>query len=191
MSLVIKGSSSGQITLDVPAAAGTNTITLPASTFTVPTSSGKVLQVLQTFKSDTLTVSNPTSYTDITGLSVAITPSSSSNKVLILGTYCIMGDTSTQGYVGLFRDSTQIGLGDAVSNRVQASTQSYPNHINEGKNSSFCFLDSPSSTSEITYKLATRNQGTGNVYVNRSQTYTDSVQSSTNASTITVMEIQA
>ena len=151
---------------------------------------GKVLQVLQAFKSDTLTVSNPTSYTDITGLSVAITPSSSSNKVLVIGTYCIMGDTSTQGYVGLFRDSTQIGLGDAVSNRVQASTQSYPNHVNEGKNSSFCFLDSPSSTSEITYKLATRNQGTGNVYVNRSQTYTDSVQSSTNASTITVMEIQ-
>jgi len=37
MSLVIKGSSSGQVTIDVPAAAGTNTITLPASTFTVPT----------------------------------------------------------------------------------------------------------------------------------------------------------
>ena len=31
-SLVIKGSSSGQITIDVPAAAGTNTLTLPAST---------------------------------------------------------------------------------------------------------------------------------------------------------------
>ena len=35
MSVVFKGSSSGQITLDVPAAAGTNTITLPAETFTV------------------------------------------------------------------------------------------------------------------------------------------------------------
>mgnify|MGYP003127623559 FL=1 len=35
MALVIKGSSSGQITLDVPAAAGTNTLTLPASTGTV------------------------------------------------------------------------------------------------------------------------------------------------------------
>ena len=40
MPLVIKGSSSGQVTIDVPAAAGTNTITLPASTFTVPTSGG-------------------------------------------------------------------------------------------------------------------------------------------------------
>ena len=34
MALVIKGSSSGQVTIDVPAAAGTNTITLPASTGT-------------------------------------------------------------------------------------------------------------------------------------------------------------
>ena len=41
MPIVIKGSSSGQITLDVPASAGTNTITLPASTFTVP-ESGKL-----------------------------------------------------------------------------------------------------------------------------------------------------
>ena len=45
MSLVIKGSSSGQITLDVPAAAGTNTITLPASTFTVPESGGNFVRL--------------------------------------------------------------------------------------------------------------------------------------------------
>ena len=103
----------------------------------------------------------------------------------------VMGDTNTQGYVGLFRDSTQIGLGDANSSRVRASTQAYPNQTNQGTNSSFCFLDSPSSTSQITYKLRTRNQGSGNVYVNRSQGWTDSAQSSTNASTITVMEIVA
>jgi hypothetical protein len=35
MALVIKGSSSGQVTVDVPAAAGTNTLTLPATTGTV------------------------------------------------------------------------------------------------------------------------------------------------------------
>ena len=32
MALVIKGSSSGQITIDVPAAAGNNTVTIPAVT---------------------------------------------------------------------------------------------------------------------------------------------------------------
>jgi hypothetical protein len=190
MALVIKGSTSGQVTIDVPAEAGTNTLTIPASTFTVPTSSGKVLQVVQTIKTNTTTVSNPTSYTEVSGLTVNITPSSASNKVLIIGTYCIMGDTNTQGYAAFYRDTTQIGVGNAVGNRIKASTQAYPNHINQATNSSFCFLDSPSSTSQITYALRTRNQGSGNVYVNRSQTYTNSAASSTNASTITVMEIQ-
>ena len=37
MALIIKGSSSGQITLDVPAAAGTNTLTLPASSGEITT----------------------------------------------------------------------------------------------------------------------------------------------------------
>ena len=151
---------------------------------------GKVLQVVQTIKTNTTTVSNPTSYTEVSGLTVNITPSSASNKVLIIGTYCIMGDTNTQGYAAFYRDTTQIGVGNAVGNRIKASTQAYPNHINQATNSSFCFLDSPSSTSQITYALRTRNQGSGNVYVNRSQTYTNSAASSTNASTITVMEIQ-
>ena len=38
MALVIKGSSSGQVTVDVPAAAGTNTVTIPAVTGNLPLS---------------------------------------------------------------------------------------------------------------------------------------------------------
>ena len=38
MALVIKGSSSGQVTFDVPAAAGTNTVTIPAATGNLPLS---------------------------------------------------------------------------------------------------------------------------------------------------------
>lgn len=154
-------------------------------------SGGKVLQVLQTIKTDTAIISGATAYTDVSGLSVNITPSSASNKVLIIATYMIMGDTNTQGYVVVARNSTSLGRGVSNGNRVRANTQSYPNQTNEGKNSSFCYLDSPNSTSQITYKLRTRNQGTGNIYVNRSQGWTNSAQSSTNASTITVMEIQA
>jgi hypothetical protein len=153
-------------------------------------SGGKVLQVLQTIKTSTAIISGATAYTDVSGLSVNITPSSTSNKVLIIATYMIMGDTNTQGYVVINRDSTPLGRGVSNGNRVRANTQSYPNQTNEGKNSSFCYLDSPSSTSQITYKLRTRNQGTGNIYVNRSQGWTNSAQSSTNSSTITVMEIE-
>ena len=45
MALVIKGSSDGQITIDVPSSAGDNKITLPASTFTVPTSGGNFVRL--------------------------------------------------------------------------------------------------------------------------------------------------
>lgn len=45
MGLVIKGSSSGQVTVDVPAAAGTNTLTLPASTGTVAQTTTGLIEV--------------------------------------------------------------------------------------------------------------------------------------------------
>ena len=41
MALVIKGSTSGQVTIDVPAESGTNTLTIPASTGTLLTTSNQ------------------------------------------------------------------------------------------------------------------------------------------------------
>jgi hypothetical protein len=148
---------------------------------------GKVLQVVQTVKSDVQTVTS-SSYTNV--MTVDITPSSSSNKILIIYSVSATG-VSTQAYFGLFRDSTQIGQGDANGSRVRASTQVINNQNNEAKTGSFTFLDSPSSSSQITYALKTRNQGSGTIYINRSNTWTNSANSSTNCSTITVMEIQA
>ena len=150
-------------------------------------SAGKVLQVVQTVKSDVQTVTS-SSYTNV--MTVNITPSSTSNKILIIYSVSATG-ISTQAYFGLFRDSTQIGQGDANGSRVRASTQVINNQNNEAKTGSFTFLDSPSSSSQITYALKTRNQGAGTIYINRSNTWTNSANSSTNCSTITVMEIQA
>ena len=81
MALVIKGSSSGQITVDVPAAAGTNTLTIPASTgemlTTVNPKAGNVIQVVQG-RTKTLFTTSSGTMADI-GLSAAITPSSTSS----------------------------------------------------------------------------------------------------------------
>ena len=44
---------------------------------------GKVLQVVQTMKTDTFSSTTGTTWTDITGVSVNITPSSASNKILV------------------------------------------------------------------------------------------------------------
>jgi hypothetical protein len=49
---------------------------------------GKILQVVSTTKTDVFTTSSG-SFTDITGLSVSITPSSTSSKVLILGAFTV------------------------------------------------------------------------------------------------------
>ena len=51
-------------------------------------SSGSIIQVVSTTKTDTFSTSS-SSFTDITGLSVSITPASSSNKILILLTVLV------------------------------------------------------------------------------------------------------
>ena len=77
---------------------------------------GKILQVKQTVKTDKFTVSaNSSNFFDITGLSVDITMSSASNKVLVLFTTTWTGTNGQRGSFRLRRGSTDIGLGDALS----------------------------------------------------------------------------
>jgi hypothetical protein len=211
---VYSGSSSGSITVQATAVAGTNTLTLPATTDTVVTlaasqtltnksiaasqltgtvsaarlPTGSILQVASTSKTDTFTTTS-TTFADLTGMSVSITPSSTSSKILIMVALSMTGDTSTQGYARLMRDSTAIGIGAAYGSRVRASFQQIENQPNECPTAGFTFLDSPSTTSSVTYKIQLQTQGTGTIYVNRSSTWTDSASSGTMCSTITVMEI--
>ena len=112
MALVIKGSSSGQVTVDVPASAGTNTLTLPAESGNILTNdtSGTILQVVSTTKTDTFSTTS-TSMTDLTGMSVAITPSSTSNKILITGNIFVSGSSASALVVfNLVRGSTNISI---------------------------------------------------------------------------------
>ena len=143
---------------------------------------GKVLQVVQTTKTDTFSTTNTYSggFADITGLSVAITPSATSSKVLVLVQIYNSVDSNTQ-FFNLIRGST---------NLLQPGSGSLKATIaNDGNmgNVSITFLDSPSSTSETTYKVATAREASGTVYVNRRQ---DS-DNHTGSSTITAIEIGA
>ena len=121
--------------------------------------SGSVLQVVQTVKSDTFSTSS-TSYTDITGLSVSITPTSSSNKILVM--YSVTAAAKNNTYAGgiqLFRDSTAIYRGDANGSRTRASSywwsdaNSYTMWPLNGT-----FLDSPTTTSATTAILIANNK---------------------------------
>ena len=153
---------------------------------------GAILQVVTTNKTDTFTTSS-TSYADVTGLSVTITPSSSTSNILVSLSMCFSGDNTTNAYVRLVRGSTAIAIGDANGSRVRFTMSNYQGSAssNFAPTSGVVFLDSPATTSATTYKVQMQNQGTGTVYVNRSSTYTDSSSSGTGISIITVMEVAA
>jgi len=151
---------------------------------------GKVLQVVSTNKTDTFTTSS-TSYTDVTGLSVSITPTSTSNKILII--VDINGSAGDQSFVKLLRNSTDINIGASAGSRTQGSGG---DHYNVGasqtvRNSSFCFLDSPSTTSATTYKIQVKAASATTFGINRSSGDADNANSLRTTSNITVMEIAA
>ena len=132
---------------------------------------GKILQVVQGTFSSTFSTTSPaeTAFVD-TGLSVAITPSATSSKILILWNVMTGSSGANVNYIRLLRDSTAIALGDTSSTRVrvtQAQGGNYPTYKSD--NVAGQFLDTPSSTSALTYKLALASNGTATSYINRNQ----------------------
>jgi hypothetical protein len=203
MSIVLLGSTSGSCTLQEQAVAGTTTLTLPTTSGTVLTSAssvtrsqlpvGSVLQVVSTVKSDTFTTTSG-SYVDVTGLSVSITPTSASSKILVLiqinGSQEVgAGRTSLK----LLRDSTVIDAGDVAGSRTPAlgGFSSIDSTVPSAPVSG-SFLDSPATTSSTTYKIqVAMAAGSGTAYINRTQQDSDNANQIRMASTITVMEIAA
>ena len=156
---------------------------------------GVVLQVKQTVKTDTFSSTTTGSDVDITGLSVSITPSSASNKILV--TYDTNISGSNAGYSGnihLKRGSTKIYQGDAEGNRTR-STQFFITrndtigHLETIKVHG-SFLDSPNTTSETTYKISYNAINT-HTTVNKTMYDDNATGVARVPSTITVMEIAA
>jgi len=146
---------------------------------------GKVLQVVSVTKVDTFTTTS-TSFVDVTGLTVSITPSATSSKILILSTFQAGNSHDAVNLFNLVRDSTAIAQGTGGTNNATAVST-------PGSDAGFLFnqvsisnLDSPATTSATTYKIQMRvasNTGT----VGRRGVDTYAVVSSN----ILVMEISA
>jgi hypothetical protein len=150
---------------------------------------GKVLQVVSTTKTDTFTTTSA-SFTDLTGMSVSITPSSASNKILILAKVSVGADFGiNRAGVKLLRSSTGIFIGDTSSSRTPASSAVFSANDDDIEDVNIIFLDSPSTTSSTTYKIQITTTGSGTICVNRSFSDTDNTAGYRPASTITVMEI--
>ncbi len=152
--IFLQGDAIGNITL--PTA---NTSILNSSGRKILNQTGGILQIQSVNKTDEFYLAGTGTPTDVTGLSVSITPSSTSSKILVFG-HCQMSATSNGGdsFVRLMRDSTAIGSG-AGGYFGQVAGQDY--FMVHSK--TIFFLDSPSTTSSVTYKMQVWGQ---NVYVN-------------------------
>ena len=154
----------------------------------VPVPKG-IIQVQSTFKSDTFTMSSAT-FSDVTGLTVSITPTSASNKIYIVATVSTSQTVGTNnGFLRLARGGTGIALGDATGTRKPSTTTIDSPNGEFGVFSTLSFLDSPATTSATTYSVQISANGASAVFVNRSSTFSDYSGYATTSSTITVFEV--
>jgi hypothetical protein len=136
---------------------------------------------------------------EITGLNVSITPTSASNKILVLGQLWTSADTTAlTGYTSLERN---IGGGGyaVVGNHAHANSGTHTNASGHTGvwtgtwnliGTSVSFLDNPATTSVVNYKWFSKNEGTQTFYVNRTAR-DGSVDHPRTVSTITAMEISS
>lgn len=154
-----------------------------------------ILQVLSAIKTDTFT-STGTSFQAVTGLSQAITPSSTSSKILAIVSLegaSTQATASSLGGFRLMRNSTAIGIGDAASSRTQFTSSLSTRSTGTGfitMSSTKSILDTPSTTSAITYSVEVQ-VNAGTLFINRTQDDQDASQVGRFVSTLTLMEVSA
>lgn len=165
--------------------------TLTADTMNNLRGAFRIMQVVSTAKTDTFTTTS-TTFADVTGLSVSITPSATTSRILVIAQVVGMSDNGvTSGWLQMVRGSTAIDVGDAAGSRIPTSGNLDALGASSPINVTLCFLDSPATTSATTYKIQVRNVGAGTFYINRGKTDTDANTIQRNASTITVFEVSA
>ena len=154
---------------------------------------GKIGQVISTAKTDVFTTTS-TSFTDITGLSVSITPSATTSKIYIMSNFQVRCDAASGYFVArMLRGSTVINAGATAGNRVGGfiSANIYNADNQTGMSVSTAFLDSPSTTSATTYKIRMKSTGGNDFGVGSINGDNDSSHNARSASVITVMEVLA
>jgi hypothetical protein len=133
-------------------------------------SAGKVLQVVSTSKNDTF-ITNSTSFVDVTGLTANITLASTSNKVLVT---VFLGRLATDDGGGV---SAQLDRGgSSVYDLAQGNADDgfavgggggMTNNNRKNDVGFIQYLDTPSSTSSLTYKIRIKRVSAGSAYINR------------------------
>jgi hypothetical protein len=175
MSLILQGSTSGSVTLQEPAVAGTTVLTLPTVSGTIITTgssgqsipkaalpTGSVLQVVQTAYTtvDSTTAAGPSSFSS-TGCTASITPTSASSKILaMLSMATYHASASMNGGARIMRGSSAAFSGIALDFWASGGS-GISGNIN------IQWLDSPNTTSSTTYTAQFSTWGGGTLEINK------------------------
>ncbi len=127
-------------------------------------------QVVSTLKTDSFSTTS-TTFVDVTGVSVTITPSSASSTVLVIVSG-VVGSNATDNFtpINLLRGSTNIAQSTGSTN----FNQTLAPHITSTSLTqpfSIVFLDSPATTSATTYKIQLRSNNNPLAYIGRMATF--------------------
>ena len=155
---------------------------------------GKILQVVQTVKTDTATNSTASNTLwDYTAFNAAIT-TTGSNKVLVLVSVNLSVNFGTNLFIILRKGGSDVSgaVGSSVSSRTAATSGVRLTGGSEAEEASIIFRDSPSAGTH-TYNLGFKHSAgsTKTVCINRSESDNDSYDYPRFISTITLMEIAA
>lgn len=163
------------------------------STSAMPT--GSIVQTVQAVKTDTWSSTTISTWLDITGATVTITPTSAANKILVIPDFIIGGDggLGVNYMLRLLRGDNAIYTPTDAGSRAQGIME-----VESSVSSAYdymlfptmrMFLDSPGTTSPVTYKVQGRLTNGGTLYVNRHHVDTNDITQMRTASSFTVMEI--
>jgi len=203
------GSTSGYVDLQAPAVSGDVTITLPNASgpfalesyvdeeiAAIPPLAGIGSNVVQTVKTDIFSTTSGT-FANVTGLSVAITPTFSTSKILVI---CQTHISNAEGganatHIRLSGGNSGSYVGNAASARIQAaaSTMSASGLAMRftQPETTIVYLDSPATTSAVTYQLQMRTSNGSTGTLNYSATDSDSAVYARVSSSITAIEVKA
>ena len=180
--------------------ASDGSVTLPGNATCSGTATGfgggKLLQTIMVEKTDTTSHNSSATIQDITGMTVNITPSASTSKILVTSTLQVItvaGEYSFALY--LMRDSTNLSRGDASgSHRTRGTFGGLSDNSNgyDLRPFTISYLDSPNTTSQVTYKWRWNNPShTQIIYLNRPYGFADGGYAVMTSSNIIVQEIAA
>ena len=165
------------------------TNTIQAATGSVVSIPGHILQVKQAQFLGNYNF-NDASYQDITDLTLSITPSSTSNKILAKCVLCASAASNQRFGVRIVRDGSMIFAPTSIGSRTTAHVFGDGAGSNKPTMPSVIeLLDAPSSTSSLTYKVQAHCEASSTLYINSVETWSDDYTKFGAVSTLTLMEI--